>query len=69
MNAEENHAKEVHHLRGEEVELRAVEPLAALITALQCLVPWGEYGAAHRPCTHSLLREEWPRFAGFEYKH
>lgn len=59
----------VHHLRGEEVELRAVEPLAALITALQSLVPWGEYRMVHHPQTHSLMREEGPRFARFEDKH
>lgn len=68
---EESHAGGtlLHHLRGEEVQLRAVEPLAALLTALQRLVPGDEDGAAHRPRAHGHLGEERPRFAGLEDKH
>lgn len=56
-------------MAGEEVELRAVQPLAALLTALQSLVPGSEEGAAHPPRAHGLLGEERPRLAGLEHKH
>lgn len=54
---------------GEEVELRAVEPLAALLAALQHLLPRGEDGTVHPPRAHGLLGKQRPRFAGLEHKH
>lgn len=54
---------------GEEVKLRAVEPLAALLAALQHLLPRGEDGTVHPPRAYGLLGKQRPRFAGLEHKH
>ena len=60
---------QVYHVLCEEVELRAVEPLAALLAALQHLLPRGEDGASHLPRAHGLLGKHGPRLAGLKHEH
>ncbi len=59
----------VYHGLSEEVQLGAVEPLAALLAALQHLLPRGKDSASHFPRAHGLMVEEWPRLAGLKHKH
>lgn len=58
-----------HHVVCEEVQLGALQPLAALLTALQHLLSGGKDGARHPPRAHGLLGKERPRFAGLEDEH
>ena len=58
-----------YHVVGEEVELGAVQPLAALLTAVQRLVPGGEHGPRHPARAQGLLGEVGARLAGSEHKH
>lgn len=59
----------VYHVLGEEVQLRPVEPLAALLAALQHLFPWGKDGVSHFTQAHGLLGEQRSRFTGFKHEH
>ena len=59
----------VYHVLSEEVELGAVEPLAAVLAALQRLLPRGEDGPSHLPRTHGLMGKQRPGLAGLEHKH
>lgn len=59
----------VYHVLCEDVELGTIEPLGALVAAVQRLAPRHEDGAAHSPRAHSLLGKEGPRLAGLEDKH
>lgn len=65
----ENREIRVYHVPSEEAQLGAVEPLAALLTALQHLLSGGENSTGHPPRAHSLVGEERPRLAGLKHKH
>lgn len=60
---------DVYHKRRQEVKPGAVQPLAALLAALQHRLPRGEDGTGHPPRAHGLLGKRRPRLAGFEDKH
>lgn len=59
----------VYHVLSEEVQLGAVEPLAAFLTALQHLLPRGKNSTSHLPRAHGLMGEHGPRLAGLKHKH
>lgn len=62
-------ADRLYHVLSEEEQPGAVEPLAALLAALQHLLPRDKDGAGHLPRAHGLMGKQRPGFAGLENKH
>ena len=59
----------VYHVFCENVQLGAVQPLGALLTAVQRFSPRHEDGTAHIPHAHGLLCKEGPWLTGLEDEH